>query len=259
MRCIRTACSPQVAELRRLLVPARRLTGLRPDDRLINLEPQEQHYLRRVLRLRAGDALGLTDGEGRYWTARLVRPDAIALDSASDDPLDWEPSPTPLLGIATSLMRRGSAEWLRMCCELGIDRLQPLRSARCTPQADYRPERWQLILQEAVEQCERLRQPDLQPLVSPEAWTPNPIAQVAVAVTRLDTAPLLERWLDDAVDAAKPVWVVVGPEGGWTDTEREMFAARAWTGVRLGPTILRSSTAAVRAAVTLTSWRAACP
>ena len=55
-----------------------------------------------------------------------------------------------------ALVRRGMDDVMRMACELGVDHVQPLQADRSVPQAEHRPERWGVILQEAVEQSERL-------------------------------------------------------------------------------------------------------
>ena len=117
-KSIQTAFSLLVAERRRLLLTPDRLADAGP----VLLNTEEQHYLRRVLRLRCGDRVDVIDGCGRLTVATLVEPQSLALDTA---PLQIEPMAQPQLGLAVALMRRGMDEVVRMACELGIDRIQP--------------------------------------------------------------------------------------------------------------------------------------
>ena len=66
-----------MAELRRLLVDPARLDRLADGERQLQLLPDESHYLRRVLRLRSGDAVAVVDGTGGCWTACLLGSDQL--------------------------------------------------------------------------------------------------------------------------------------------------------------------------------------
>ena len=255
-----------MAELRRLLIAPDRLAALDGASPTLVLDTTEQHYLRRVLRCRVGDEVAVVDGVGSLWIARLTAGDALTLPRRPDQ---QQPPQTPRLGLAVALIRRGFDDALRMACELGVDEIQPLRCERCVPQAEHRPERWRTILQEAVEQCERLWMPTLNPLRSLEEWTAEG-SRVAMGVTRDASTPPFGDWL--AVQAQlpstqqpanqlasqqqlSPHWMVIGPEGGWSAPEEALGVARGWGRVHLGAPILRSSTAAVCAAVELVRWR----
>ena len=112
-----------------------------------------------------------------------------------------EPQAQPQLGLAVALMRRGMDEVVRMACELGIDRIQPLRCDRCVPQADHRPERWATIIREAVEQCERLWTPQLLDLKDLSQWMADERGQRLVGVTRETAPPALDQWLRHQADS----------------------------------------------------------
>lgn len=238
-----------MAELRRLLIASERLPRQEVAGAPVALTSSEAHYLKRVLRRRVGDAVAVVDGCGRLWRAMLQSGDTLELDW---DSCASEPQPLPRLGLALALTRRGFDEAIRMACELGIDAIQPLHCARCTPQAELRPDRWSTILREAVEQCERLWLPRLYPVCSIDNWSPS-AAVVGVGITRADAPPSLRGWLQPLTSSE--AWVVVGPEGGWIEAEMNLFADRGWQSIHVGQSILRSSTAAVRAAVELVQWR----
>ena len=240
-----------MAERRRLLIAPQRLAAVETGDPIVPLERSEQHYLRRVLRCRVGDTIDVVDGCGSLWQAQLISADALRVSVPADQ---IEPVRVPRLGLGLSLIRRGFEDALRMACELGVDEIQPLRADRSTPQAEHRPERWATILQEAVEQCERLWLPTLKPACKLAQW-PNSSDPVAVGVTRRADTPALRDWLNQTTNCNGMVWLLVGPEGGWSNAEEQLSITREWQPVHLGSSILRSSTAAVRGSVELVQWR----
>lgn len=255
-------------ERRRLLVMPERLAA---GAGAVAVEPEEAHYLRRVLRLRAGDPLAVVDGRGRLWTAQLGADGLLRLDQPLAAPLQQQAPPLPPLALAVALPRLDADVLLRMACELGIDRLVPLRAERSVAAERLRPQRRQAILREAVEQCERLWLPELAAEQGAAAWLERHGAAEAtgvklLATTRRQGLPALEAVLAGLPPAAHPdgsaavtaaVTVAVGPEGGWSPAEEAAAAAAGWLPVSLGDTILRSSTAAVAAATLLVSWRRA--
>ena len=245
-----------VRELRRLLISPHRLVG---HELELPLEAEELHYLRRVLRLREGARFGLGDGEGHLWTATLDGGTGAVLDQPVDAPLQTEARPLLPLELALALPKRDGELVLRMACELGFDRLTPLKADRSVP-GPFNSERCQLILREAVEQCERLWSPELVALQPAEACLGQPpLGLGLLATTRREGLSLLAAVLEQANfprELGHGVVMAIGPEGGWSPAEEELAISKGWIPVSLGPTILRSSTAAVAAATLLSHWRA---
>ncbi len=245
-----------MAERRRLLIDSRRLQCA-DDHRRFVLEEHESRYLRKVLRLKQGAQVDVIDGCGHLWTSRLLDGHQLELCTEIEAPSQSVMSPQPKLGLAIALIRRGMDEVVRMACELGVDRLQPLDCQRSVPQAEHRPERWSSILQEAVEQCERLWAPELPAVCSAAAWwgTPGQQDLRLIAVTREIESPPLSELLAAQASVDRSIWLSIGPEGGWSDQEIAAAQAAGWISVSLGDTILRSSTAAVAGVSSLSNWR----
>ena len=245
-----------VRELRRLLIPPHRLVG---GELELPLEAEELHYLRRVLRLREGDRFALVDGAGHLWSAALAGGTRAVLDQPVDGPLQVEARPLLPLELAVALPKRDGELVLRMACELGFDRLTPLKAERSVP-GPFNSERCHLILREAVEQCERLWSPELGALQPAETCLGLPPVGLGLLVTtRCEGLPLLAAVLEQTglpPGLGDGVVMAIGPEGGWSPTEEELAISQGWIPVSLGPTILRSSTAAVAAAALLSHWRA---
>ena len=241
-------------ELRRLLLSPERLAAAAGTGAVV-LEPAEQHYLTRVLRLRPGDRFAVVDGAGHLWQASLAGDQAQLLQPL-DGPWQREVAPPIRLNLAVALPRRDADVLLRMATELGIDGLQPLQAERSVA------ERWNraralAIVREALEQCERLWLPDLQDPCGPGALFEVASGTRLIATTRgqqtQPLAALLPATFSCCPDA---VTLAIGPEGGWSPSEEALAIERGWQPVSLGPTILRTSTAAVAAAALLASWRA---
>ena len=245
-----------MAERRRLLIDSRRLQSA-DDRRRFVLEDHESRYLRKVLRLKQGAQVDVIDGQGHLWVARLLDGHQLELCSEIEAPSQTVISPRPKLGLAIALIRRGMDDVMRMACELGVDRLQPLDCQRSVPQAEHRPERWGSILQEAVEQCERLWAPELHDVCPCAEWwdTPGPNDLRLIAVTREQESPRLSELLAPQASVDGAIWLSIGPEGGWSVQELAAAQAAGWISVSLGDTILRSSTAAVAGISSLSNWR----
>ena len=243
-------------EARRLLIAPARLSALGTDRRLA-LEPAESHYLRRVLRRRAGARVEVVDGRGSLWSAVLEPDQALRLEQPPDRPLRQAPPPRPPLHLALALPRRDTELVWRMGCELGVDRLQPLLADHGVVAGRPPMERWRAVLREATEQCERLWLPTLAEPTSAAAWLASPPpGQALIALTRRPGLPHLADWLAtvDCLVADAPLSLAIGPEGGWSEAEERGALAAGWRAVSLGSTILRCSTAAV-AGITLLAAR----
>ncbi|MEB3172839.1 MAG: 16S rRNA (uracil(1498)-N(3))-methyltransferase [Cyanobacteriota bacterium] len=238
-------------EARRLLITPERLAQAAP---LVPLHREEHHYLQRVLRLRVGDRFAVVDGAGRLWPA-AVEPEGARLLLPVDQPAEAVPPPQPRLQLAVALPRQGSDVLLRMVCELGIDRIQPLLAERSV-QERWNPQRAAAIVREALEQCERLWLPELGQPEAAVPWFEACTGVQLLAATRRGESLSLAAALATLPAAAGAVTVAIGPEGGWSETEEARALASGWQPVSLGSTILRTSTAAVAAAAALGSWRA---
>lgn len=257
-------------ELRRLLITPERIAALAaagPELARLALEPQERHYLERVLRYRTGDRLALVDGVGGLWTAVLEQERSLRLEQPPWAPLQRVEPPRPPLELAMAVPRREADLVWRMATELGADRLQPLLAERGAPGERCPIERWQGIVREATEQCERLWHPVLERPRPAGEWLERPTAGISLlATTRREGLPLCSQRLRELVegaskgageaDLAAGLRLAIGPEGGWSPDEEERAEAAGWQPVSLGSTILRTATAAVAGLALLADWRA---
>lgn len=219
------------------------------DDAQIRLAPPQAHYLRHVLRLRAGAEVLVFNGADGEWRARLAegREPSLAV-TGLERPQAAEPGPTLLIAP----IKRPRLEWLlEKAVELGVRRFVPVLTERTV----VRPEasnRLRARIIEAAEQCGRLTLPTVDeptPLMTAVA-SMTAAGPLAFADEAGGGLPLLA-----ALDAQPLAAFLIGPEGGFSPRERRDLLFRDHVvAVSLGGTILRVETAALYAA---TCWRAA--
>ena len=151
-----------------------------------------------------------------------------------------------------------------MCTEIGIDFIQPLfseRQVKKNSNFSKKTLRWNSIINEAVEQSERLWRPYLLNGVNLIDWIDSRDSKdiISISVTRDNSTENLNRWLkksQNLLDKKSGVlWNVIGPEGGWSKSEIEFFIKNKIPFVKLSETILRTSTATVNATSILNQWR----
>jgi 16S rRNA (uracil1498-N3)-methyltransferase len=207
------------------------------------------HYVRDVLRLRAGDALEVFDGAGRAFDARLATLEADAA-TLTLGPAREAPKPRPIT-IVQGLPKAEKLELvLQKGTELGATAFAPAACARSVVKLQGKEEaklaRWQRIVEEAARQCGRADVPEVlppQPLLAAVAALPG-----APAVLVLDEE---ERALPLSAAVAplgrRPLALVIGPEGGLAREEVSALVGRGAAPVTLGRLVLRTETAALAA------------
>ena len=206
---------------------------------------EDRHHLERVLRLRPGEAVTVSDGlGGQRW---CVLGAALALEPTAEGVRSV--SPAPPLAVGFALAKGERPEWtVQKLTECGIDRIVPFVGVRSVvrwdrERADKNLLRLRRIAREAAMQCRRVWLPVVEPVTDffSLAATPAGAAREGVAIAETDGEP---------PDLARP-FVMVGPEGGWSPEER----ACGLPAVRLGAHVLRAETAAVAAGVLLSALR----
>ena len=248
-----------MAEKRRLFINPNRLSDEIDSNGELILTSNESHYLSRVMRMRSEDLLEVIDGKGHLWNAKIVEKKTIKLTNGLDKPRKVVVRQRPLIGIAVVIPKKGFENFLQMSCEIGVDIIQPLISKRSVVKECNNEKiiRFQKIIQEAVEQSERLWSPDLKQVLTFSNWI-NDLpyeAQIGFATTRIQNLQDCVNWLVGIPNKVNQVWVVVGPEGGWNKDEEALAFNSGLSGVSMGETILRTSTAAVSACQLMASWR----
>jgi len=207
----------------------------------------DRHHLARVLRVRPGTEMVVCDGAGSWRRARF--------DETIDlvGPIEHEVPSTPALRIGFSLIKGDRPELIvQKLTELGIDGIVPFTSDHSVvhwePKRQVRQhERFVTIAREASMQCRRTVLPEISPLTTfaeLAAGSPPPV------MAEFDGGPVADL-IATPTAPTKPITVLIGPEGGWSEAERRSGLAT----VRIGRHILRAETAAIAAGILLDSLR----
>jgi 16S rRNA (uracil1498-N3)-methyltransferase len=197
---------------------------------LISIDDDSEHHLRRVLRLRDGEAVSVTDGAGGWCLATVVL-DGKSLRLDATSPVVVESTPTRTVTVAAAIPKGDRLDWMvQKVTELGVARLALLHAdhsvVRWKPdRVEHQLARLQRIADEALRQSRRVFRLVIEaPVVAVDVLGGYVVAEPGGrSLSAADTA------------------VAVGPEGGWSETE----LAQAGDRIDLGPTILRTETAAV--------------
>jgi 16S rRNA (uracil1498-N3)-methyltransferase len=200
----------------------------------------------RVLRLDEGAALTLFNGEGGEWEAELgfAGKKAQARITAHI-PVERESSLN--LRLAQALVSTEKMDWLmQKAVELGVNEIVPVQSQRSNislsgERAQKRQLHWQSVVVSGCEQCGRNRIPKVGALQPLEQW----VEQLPSVGTRILLDPQGASLGEVVAAPGQPVFLVVGPEGGFAPEERDWLVSQGFKGVRLGPRILRTETAAL--------------
>ena len=220
------------------------------------LRGDEARHLTRVLRAEPGQRYEITDSQNA-WLAEIAE---VRGDHVLFRVIELAPSPEiPVrVTLAAALIKFDRYEWMiEKITELGVDRILPFEAGRSekglTAAARKRAERWQRIAKESSQQSRRLRVPEILPAVGFKAVLADS-TDYRYFLDEAGAAPLA-RMLPAHRTRSASVGLLIGPEGGWTENERELAVAAGWQPVSLGPQILRAETAAMAAiAILVNAW-----
>jgi 16S rRNA (uracil1498-N3)-methyltransferase len=230
-----------------------------PESEELLVDGGEGRHAVDVLRLAPGERVRVGDGRGTVAEGDVVSADAAGLRVRVLSRHDV-PAPDPAFVLVQALPKgdRGPLA-VDLATELGVDRIVPWTAARCvTRWRDDRVEKglakWRAAARAATKQARRPRLPEVsEPMTTRQVTALLADADLALVLHEQARRPLAE--LD--VPVRGTVAIVVGPEGGLTDGEVLAFRAAGAYPVRLGPEVLRTSTAgaATLAALSLrTRW-----
>ncbi len=205
-----------------------------------DLRGEDAKHLTRVLRVELGQLYEISDNAHKYL-AKVVEAHKEAVRFEVLERLEAERE-TPFITLYAAIIKFEHFEWgVEKATELGVDRIVPLVTARTEKGLEKavpkRLERWRKIALEASQQSRRAFLPEITEAVNVR----RVLGSVEGKKYFLDeerSGQALKRAVDE-----EPVNVLIGPEGGWTEEERELARGSGWTPISLGPRVLRAETA----------------
>lgn len=205
----------------------------------------------KVLRMQAGEALELFNGDGNNYAAVIIEVGkkqlVVDIQSSSANPVE-----SPLkLHLGQGISRGDRMDFaIQKAVELGVSEITPLFTERCGVKLDAerlekKREQWQKIVISACEQSGRSLVPPVHPPVTLEKW---------LGQTDNCLKLTLDPWTNATIKQLTPtdrLRLVIGPEGGFSDREVAATTLAGFQPVRLGPRVLRTETAALTAIAAL--------
>ncbi|MEM7581135.1 MAG: 16S rRNA (uracil(1498)-N(3))-methyltransferase [Mastigocoleus sp.] len=250
-------------------------------DKVINLDEEQLHYLCRVLRLRPGSNFIAMDGMGKWWLAQLRENNAIVIEEVEN----YQRELSTAITLIVALPKNGFDEIVRCTTELGAACIIPVISDRTLLKpSPQKLQRWQRIAQEAAEQSERSIIPSvLEPAALKSVLSSTLVEDDGnssfintsihrstyryICAAREDSNHLincLQKLKLQNPDSSNQlqhlplqylpqIVIATGPEGGWTEAEINYAVDLGFVKVSLGKRILRAVTAPIAALSMITS------
>lgn len=239
--------------MRRFFIEQTKITSTK-----IFITGSDAAHIKKVLRMKSGDRIGLFDGRGFEYEARIENLLAGSVEvSITKRFLSASESPVQII-VAQALLKDKKMDILaRQLTEIGITKLIPFTSIRSVPRPDKkrlseRRKRWEKIAIEALKQCRRGHVTEIG-----ETITFNDVIKIddecdlKIVFWENESKPISNAVQQVHDRHYKKILAVLGPEGGFTEKEIEDARACGFVTASLGPRILRAETAAVAACTIL--------
>lgn len=219
-------------------------TSAVPGDAVV-LTGSEAHHAATVRRVRVGEEVTVGDGRGAWLTGRCEAVASREVVVRIEQRMD-APAPRPRIVLVQALAKGDRDELaIQAATELGVDEIVPWQAARSVSRwdaakAEKGRARWATIVREAAKQAHRAWIPEVGPLATTRQLTTRMAASRGLVLEPTGDARLagLAIARDD-----RDLLLVVGPEGGIAPEELDAFAQSGADLVRLGESVLRTSTA----------------
>lgn len=215
----------------------------------IEFDPEESKHCIRVLRLKRGDKLKITNGKGRLFLCTLTDDNIKKCVIRVDEDIQCEPQRDFSIQVAVSPTKNTARfEWfIEKATEIGIDKIFPLASDH-SERIHLNHDRLQKILISAIKQSQQPWLPELTGLTTFAHLISSRFkGQRFIAYVDENHQTTLK-------NACKPggdVLILIGPEGDFSQEEVKQAVAAGFIPVSLGPNRLRTETAALVACHTI--------
>ncbi|MFZ9594647.1 MAG: RsmE family RNA methyltransferase [Bdellovibrionia bacterium] len=226
------------------------------------LSEDEAHHATRVLRLRNGDRIEALDGKGQKRLVVLrTNEGPVRLEYLEESQIETKPTASmkiPPVILELGILKNDAMGWvIEKAVELGVKTLIPVITDHTVVQIKAKgPEsfqhRWQKIADQALKQCGRLEQMEIQKPIALDTLilSPSQGKRFWCDEAAPGEAPfLLDCFKKEPLEKNSPQHILVGPEGGWSKQERQLLGKSPHPDqlkrVCLSPQILRAETAAI--------------
>ena len=214
---------------------------------LLELDADSGHYVRNVLRLKKAENITLFNGDGREFSSYVVEASRKRVIIAVGECIERSVESFLQVTIGLAVSRGDRMDMaVQKVVELGANNITPLLTERCVVQMkgekkQQKLRHWQKIVQHAAEQSSRTVMPQVNQPLELFSWLNNQSG------LKIFLDPYAQTSLAQLKPENRRVTLLSGPEGGFSDRERELAIKAGFIPVRLGRRILRAETAALAA------------
>ncbi len=214
----------------------------------INLDEGAARHLTSVLRMTAGQAITLFNGQGGEYSAQLTQAKKGRASASISAFIDTDRESPLSLHLAIGISRGERMDWIvQKATELGISAITPLFTSRCEvklsgERLEKRLKHWQQVAISACEQSQRNTIPVINPAINLDQWL-----QSCESNLKLVLHHRTQQRLAEMTNSNNQIALLVGPEGGLSDTEIEQALEASYQALAIGPRVLRTETAPLAA------------
>lgn len=217
-------------------------------NQLLTLSESAAGHVARVLRMKPGEMLHLFDGHGGFYEAEVTDVAKRNVQVKTGLRQDTECEPPLQVHIGQGVSRGEKMDFtIQKAVELGVNEITPLLTERCGVKLQSerwvkKHQHWQQVAISACEQCGRNRIPTIHPPKPLSEWLQEPSDEL-----KLNLHPTANHGINGLEQPDNGIRLVIGPEGGLSDTEISLASQHGFQSILLGPRVLRTETAALTA------------
>lgn len=218
-----------------------------------NITGQEALHITKVFRLKPKDSVLLIDGTGIEYAAEITEVSKTGVSVRVRDQYATDTESPVQIAVGQGYLKDKKMDMLvRHLTEIGISQWVPVLSDHSVPQPDTkktdpRVQRWESIAIEAAKQCGRTRIPAISPPITFNRAVEETVGfDLKIIFYENETAPLTQT-LVPSRQTPSTIFILLGPEGGFSATEITRATASGFITASLGPRILRAETASISA------------
>lgn len=205
---------------------------------IIDLSKEDKRYLFNVLRCATGEKILILDGKGKSFHSKLIDKNHIAIleenEQLKEDKLN--------LILCQALLKGEKMDFIiQKATEIGVKKIIPFISERCIPKKTNKIERWRRIAKESSEQSGRLTIPEINSIEKFEDLIET--VNNGILFWEKARSSLLDVFVN--LNLSEPIFLIIGPEGGFSSEEVNRALKRQIEIASLGNRILRADTAAI--------------
>jgi len=221
---------------------------------LIELDSEASNHVGKVLRMKSGYQITLFNGDGADYTATISEITKKTVTVSINDSKETNTESCLYTHIGQVISRGDRMDYMiQKSTELGVSEITPLTSERCEvklkgDREEKRIKHWQKIAISAAEQCGRAKVPVINSIMNLNEWIKDKPAEELGLVMH-------HRTTQNLTDLKKPhkTRLLIGPEGGLSESEIESVITQGFTATTLGPRVFRSETAPI-ATLSIIQW-----